>query len=88
MEGVPTSRNDLDQLTELLKARNVNPRKGNDSLIWAPSKIRHYNPKDGYRVLVSNVVQDQLDIPKKLFAALKLFLKQRSLHGWPIRGRS
>lgn len=71
-----TIHNDGAKYTmKLLKARNINPRRGNNSLIWVPSKIGHYNPKNGYRVLVSNTAQDQLDILKKLFWSSKVIPK-------------
>lgn len=75
LDSVSTTRNDIDQLKDLLKTRNVNSRRGNDSLIWASSKTGLYNPRDGYRVLFNNVAQDHLDFPKKLFWSSKVIPK-------------
>ncbi|XP_059064904.1 uncharacterized protein LOC131856954 [Cryptomeria japonica] len=65
MEGLPIPREDLEELLGHLEARNINPRRGEDSLIWEPSKTGQYNSKDGYKILTSSqewVMKDLQDV--------------------------
>lgn len=51
LEGFPIPIDETKQLLDLLRVRNINPRRGKDTLIWAYSKTGQYNAKYGYRVL-------------------------------------
>lgn len=75
MEGLSIPREDLEELLAHLQVRNITPRRGEDSLIWEPSKIGQYNSKDGYRILVSLVEVNNHNIPLKIFWSSKITLK-------------
>lgn len=59
MEGLPISIAEIKLLLDLIRVRNINPRRGKDTLIWASSKIGQYNAKDGYRVLANSQNQEE-----------------------------
>ncbi|XP_059067587.1 uncharacterized protein LOC131858375 [Cryptomeria japonica] len=67
MEGLPISINEISQLSDLIRARSLNPIIGKDSLVWASSKTGQYNAKDGYKVLENYGEQEDQVIPQKLY---------------------
>lgn len=77
MDGLPILVAEVEKLLDLIKVRNINPRRGKDTLIWASSKIGQYNTKDGYRVLVNSSNQDEQDIVVRLFCSSKIIPKAR-----------
>lgn len=75
MEGLRIPIAEIKQLFDLIRVKNINPRRGKYILIWVCLKTGQYNAEDGYMVLAHFGNQEKHDIPIRLFWSSKIIPK-------------